>query len=79
MAIWLATATATRSQSSMATVRRAQWVTESLADFDVERMGAMSGEVMVSRVNADLLQPAGVTPARPPADASTDGRSRRPL
>jgi len=51
----------------------AQWVTESLADFDVERVGAMSGDVMVSRVKADPLQPAHVTPARLPAYASTDG------
>ena len=28
-----------------------------LSDFRVERMGVMGGEVMVSRVNADVLQP----------------------
>jgi heme-degrading monooxygenase HmoA len=37
----------------------ADWVAESLADFDVERMGVMGGEVVVSRVNAGLLEPAG--------------------
>ncbi len=56
----------------------AEWVTESLADFDVERMGVMGGEVMVSRVKADPLQPARVTPARPPADA-IDGEAATSL
>ena len=36
----------------------AEWVAEALADFDVERMGVMGGEVMVSRAVADLLEPA---------------------
>jgi hypothetical protein len=36
----------------------AEWVAESLADFDVERMGVMGGEVMVSRAIADVLEPA---------------------
>ena len=36
----------------------AEWVAESLAEFDVERMGVMGGEVMVSRAIADLLEPA---------------------
>ena len=36
----------------------AEWVAESLAEFDVERMGVMGGEVMVSRASADLLEPA---------------------
>ena len=36
----------------------AEWVAESLADFEVERMGVMGGEVMVSRAVADLLEPA---------------------
>ena len=36
----------------------AEWVAESLAEFDVERMGVMGGEVMVSRAMADLLEPA---------------------
>jgi hypothetical protein len=33
-------------------------VAESLADFEVERMGVMGGEAMVSRALADLLEPA---------------------
>ena len=36
----------------------AQWVAEDLAEFGVERMGAMTGEVMVSRALADMLEPA---------------------
>jgi hypothetical protein len=48
-----------RDQAEASNELAAEWVTESLADFDVERMGVMGGEVMVSRVNADLLQPAG--------------------
>jgi hypothetical protein len=36
----------------------AHWVAESLGDFDVERMGVIGGEVMVSRAAAKLLEPA---------------------
>jgi hypothetical protein len=36
----------------------AEWVSEELVDFDVERMGVISGEVMVSRANADILESA---------------------
>jgi quinol monooxygenase YgiN len=36
----------------------ADWVAEELADFDVERMGVMSGAVMVSRASSDILVPA---------------------
>ena len=36
----------------------AQWVAEELADFEVERMGVVGGEVMVSRASADMLVPA---------------------
>lgn len=35
-----------------------RWVAEELADFDIERMGIMNGEVMVSRANADMLEAA---------------------
>src|SRR3954468_152086 len=35
----------------------AEWVAEELADFGVERMGIMGGEVMVSRALADMLEP----------------------
>jgi len=36
----------------------AQWVAEDLADFDVQRMGAITGQVMVSRARAEMLEPA---------------------
>lgn len=36
----------------------AEWVADDLADFDVERMGAITGEVMVSRAAPALLEPA---------------------
>ncbi len=36
----------------------AQWVAEDLAEFGVERIGAITGEVMVSRALADMLEPA---------------------
>lgn len=36
----------------------AQWVAEDLVDFDVQRMGAITGEVMVSRARAEMLEPA---------------------
>ena len=31
---------------------------DAFADFDVERMGVMGGEVMVSRAAAEMLEPA---------------------
>src|SRR5439155_946835 len=36
----------------------AEWVAEELSDFEVERMGVIGGPVMVSRANAEMLQPA---------------------
>ena len=36
----------------------AQWVAEELADFGVERLGVIGGEVMVSRAAEDALVPA---------------------
>ena len=36
----------------------AAWVAEELADFDIERVGTVGGEVMVSRASADMLVPA---------------------
>ena len=36
----------------------ADWVAEELTDFDVHRMGVITGEVMVSRASADVLRPA---------------------
>jgi len=47
-----------RDQAERSNELAAQWVAETLADFDVERMGVMGGEVMVSRAIADLLEPA---------------------
>lgn len=35
----------------------AAWVADELAEFEVERLGVIGGEVMVGRVNADLLEP----------------------
>ena len=47
-----------REQAERSNELAGEWVAESLADFDVERMGVMGGEVMVSRAIADLLEPA---------------------
>ena len=47
-----------RDQAERSNELATEWVAESLADFDVERMGVMAGEVMVSRAIADLLEPA---------------------
>ena len=51
-----------REQADASNELAAEWVTDALADFDVERMGVMGGEVMVSRANAGLLEPAGRSP-----------------
>jgi hypothetical protein len=47
-----------RDQAERSNELAAEWVAESLADFEVERMGIMAGEVMVSRASADLLEAA---------------------
>ena len=47
-----------RDQGERSNELAAEWVAESLADFDVERMAVMAGDVMVSRAIADLLEPA---------------------
>src|SRR5436190_23649122 len=47
-----------REQAEASNDLAAQWVAEELSDFGVERMGVMGGEVMVSRANADMLEPA---------------------
>lgn len=47
-----------REQAERSNELAADWVAESLADFDVERMGVIGGEIMVSRALADLLEPA---------------------
>ena len=36
----------------------AEWVAEELGDFDIQRMGVMGGEVMVSRAQAAMLEAA---------------------
>ena len=35
----------------------AEWVAEELADYEVERLGVIGGEVMVSRAAAESLTP----------------------
>jgi heme-degrading monooxygenase HmoA len=47
-----------REQAEASNDLAAQWVAEELADFDVERMGVIGGEVLVSRAVADMLEPA---------------------
>jgi heme-degrading monooxygenase HmoA len=47
-----------REQAEASNDLAAQWVAEELVEFGVERMGVMCGEVMVSRANADMLEPA---------------------
>ena len=36
----------------------AEWVADELADFGIERLGVIGGEVMVSRAIAEMLEPA---------------------
>lgn len=36
----------------------AQWVADDLADFEIERIGAITGEVTVSRAAAEIMEPA---------------------
>src|SRR5207253_3674010 len=47
-----------REQAEASNELAAEWVADELADFDVERMGVVGGEVMVSRAIADMLEPA---------------------
>jgi quinol monooxygenase YgiN len=47
-----------RDQAEASNDLAAEWVADNLADFDVERMGVMGGEVLVSRANAEMLVPA---------------------
>jgi hypothetical protein len=47
-----------REQAEASNDLAAEWVAEELADFQVERMGVVGGEVMVSRASADALVPA---------------------
>jgi hypothetical protein len=45
-----------RDQAEASNELAAQWVGDSLSDFDVDRMGVIGGEVMVSRVAAEMLE-----------------------
>jgi quinol monooxygenase YgiN len=47
-----------REQAEASNELAAEWVADELADFEVERMGVIGGEVMVSRAIADMLEPA---------------------
>ncbi len=47
-----------REEAEASNELAAEWVSEELADFDVERMGVINGEVMVSRASSDILQAA---------------------
>jgi quinol monooxygenase YgiN len=47
-----------REQAEASNQLAADWVAEELTDFDVDRMGVITGEVMVSRASADVLRPA---------------------
>jgi quinol monooxygenase YgiN len=47
-----------RAQADASNEIAAAWVADELSDFEVERMGIMSGEVMVSRAQAEMLDPA---------------------
>jgi quinol monooxygenase YgiN len=44
-----------RGQAEASNELAADWVAEELADFEVERMGVINGEVMVSRATSDML------------------------
>ncbi len=48
----------TREQADASNELAAEWVAEELMDFELERMGVMGGEVMVSRALTDMLEPA---------------------
>ena len=48
----------TREQAEDSNDLAAEWVAEELAEFEVTRLGVVGGEVMVSRANADMLEPA---------------------
>ena len=49
---------ASREQADASNELAAQWVAEELDDFEIERMGVIGGEVMVSRALAGMLEPA---------------------
>ena len=47
-----------REQAEASNELAGEWVADELADFEVERMGVIGGPIMVSRANADMLEPA---------------------
>jgi heme-degrading monooxygenase HmoA len=47
----------TREQADTSNELAAAWVSEELAELDVERMGVFGGEVMVSRALERMLEP----------------------
>jgi hypothetical protein len=47
-----------REQAEASNQLAADWVAEELTDFDVDRMGVINGEVMVSRASSEVLRPA---------------------
>lgn len=49
---------ASREQADASNELAAEWVAQELDDFEIERMGVMGGDVMVSRAHADMLEPA---------------------
>ena len=49
---------AQRDQADASNELAAEWVADNLDDFEVERIGVIGGEVMVSRAMADVLEPA---------------------
>ena len=49
---------AEREQADASNELAADWVADNLDDFEVERIGVIGGEVMVSRAMADVLEPA---------------------
>jgi quinol monooxygenase YgiN len=49
---------AEREQAEASNELAAEWVADELTDFDVERLGVIGGEIMVSRAIADVLEPA---------------------
>ena len=49
---------AQRDQADASNELAAEWVADNLGDFEIERIGVIGGEVMVSRAMADVLEPA---------------------
>jgi hypothetical protein len=45
-------------QASASNELAAEWVEDELAEFGIQRLGVIGGEVMVSRAIAEMLEPA---------------------